>query len=146
MEYGIYMCAGGLIKYVQANLSHLSVRSSNIDIATVLNSKTVREFDHNAIVPAHGFRDVDHYYLESSACFVANNIFTPTLALSADDDPVCSAEGCPKHMDDIGPGLVVARVRVGGHVGFPNSAIIGTSSWMDDVAVEWCRLLSTYVQ
>jgi predicted alpha/beta-fold hydrolase len=131
---------GGLIKYVEDNLTHLSGRASKIDIAAVLKSKTVKEFDHNAVVPAHGFRDVDHYYVESSAYRVAANIFSPTLSISADDDPVCSSEGCPRNSDEIGPGLVVARVCVGGHVGFSNSRIIGTSSWMDDVAVEWCRL------
>jgi predicted alpha/beta-fold hydrolase len=53
---------------------------------------------------------------------------------------VCSVEGCPwDDMTLFGPGLVVARTRVGGHVAFSTYELLlgKTTSWMDLVALDW---------
>lgn len=113
-----------------------------MDLNAVMNSKNVAEFDLHCVVPVHGFDDVDHYYTESSACRRAHNIKIPTLAISAEDDPVCSAEGCPSLVQEFGSGLVVVRTAVGGHVGFGTGFLPGVHSWMDDAACDWfdaCR-------
>jgi abhydrolase domain-containing protein 1/3 len=131
----------GLREYLLDHLSFLrSHPLNNIKIDQTLTAVNVREFDQYAVVPAQGYRDVDHYYFDASAINHSKGITTPTLALSSDDDPVCSVEGCP--WDDktqFGPGLVVARTRVGGHVGFSTyELLLGKStSWMDLVAVDW---------
>jgi len=109
-----------------------------IDSLTGIKSaKNIREFDHAAVVPVMGFRDVEHYYTESSACRVSMRITTPTVALSAEDDPVCSVEGCPVTQDALGPGLVVVQTRKGGHVSFMEGVTPTSRGWMDTVAVEW---------
>lgn len=108
-----------------------------MDLDAVLNSKNVSEFDHHCVVPVHGYNDVAHYYTDSSACHRACTIKTPTLAISADDDPVCSAEGCPTLTDEFGSGLIVARTVVGGHVAFGTGFLPGVKSWMDDVVCDW---------
>ncbi len=106
------------------------------------------EFDQHAVVPVHGFDSVDHYYTESSAIHRSHNITTLTLAISAEDDPVCSVDGCPtldnsnknSSMHDghaeIGEGLVVVRTVVGGHLGFGCGFLPGVVSWMDQAAVD----------
>jgi predicted alpha/beta-fold hydrolase len=108
-----------------------------IDMQAVAKAKNIREFDAAAVVPVAGYRDVDHYYTESSACRVSHNIMTPTLALSSADDPVCSIKGCPTTDEKLGPGLVVVQTRNGGHVSFIDGIVPSTKSWMDSVAVEW---------
>lgn len=134
-------CAEGLREYLLDHISYLRSHPSNlIKIDETVKATNVREFDHYAVVPAHGYRDVDHYYFDASAINHSKGITTPTLALSADDDPVCAVEGCPwDDMELFGPGLVVARTRTGGHVAFSTYELLcgKTTSWMDLVAVDW---------
>ena len=132
----------GLKRYLRTHRTYLETHPDcRMNVPGALNCASVREFDHHAVVPVHGFDNVDHYYLESSACRHAHNIHVPTLAVSADDDPLCNAEGCPaaEVVGSFGPGLVVARTRVGGHVAFADGLFVTTSSWQDKVAVDWCN-------
>lgn len=108
-----------------------------MDLDGIRTAKNVYDFDNSAVVPVMGYRDVDHYYEESSACLVSSSITTPTLALSAADDPVCSIEGCPVSQEALGPGLVVVQTRKGGHVSFMDGVVPTSKGWMDAVAVEW---------
>ena len=119
------------------NGEYLLNNPGKMDLEGIKAAKNVRDFDHAAVVPVMGFRDVDHYYTESSACLVSVHITTPTLALSAEDDPVCSVEGCPVSQDSLGPGLVVVQTRRGGHVSFMHGLLPTSEGWMDAVAVEW---------
>lgn len=106
-------------------------------LAGIQVAKNVRDFDQAAVVPVMGYRDVEQYYTESSACRVSMHITTPTLALSSHDDPVCSIEGCPVTQEALGPGLVVVQTKRGGHVSFMNGLLPSSRGWMDAVAEEW---------
>jgi predicted alpha/beta-fold hydrolase len=132
----------GLKKYLRMHREYLEGHADcRINIPGALSCASVREFDLHAVVPVHGYDDVDHYYRESSACRRAHNIRVPTLAVSADDDPVCNVAGCPAEAQggSFGPGLVVARTSVGGHVAFADGLLVTTSSWQDKVSVDWCN-------
>ncbi len=131
------MLADGLKQYVSSNLSYLAENPGKMDLEKILQSKTVREFDHYAVVPVHGYRDVDHYYNDSSAINTAHTITIPTLVLSAADDPVCTIKGSPTDANSIGEGVVIAVTRTGGHVVFANGLFLTTRSWMDESALEW---------
>jgi len=105
---------GGLIRYLRR---HSNAVSSLVDIDAGCRARTVREFDQAVIVPAHGYASVDEYYADASACRFAHRIRTPTLALSAADDPVCNVNGVAS-ISHLGPGLVVAIAPTGGHLMF----------------------------
>eukprot|EP00602_Paraphysomonas_sp_CaronLab_P011216 CAMPEP_0185041702 /NCGR_PEP_ID=MMETSP1103-20130426/41364_1 /TAXON_ID=36769 /ORGANISM="Paraphysomonas bandaiensis, Strain Caron Lab Isolate" /LENGTH=310 /DNA_ID=CAMNT_0027581559 /DNA_START=155 /DNA_END=1087 /DNA_ORIENTATION=- len=136
----------GLRGYLLDHMDYLKNHENNrVRIAETLRAKDVREFDHHAVVPVHGYRDVDHYYQDSSAVHHAHNITTPTLALSAEDDPVCAVEGRPMDISTYGDGLVVVTTRTGGHVAFTRGIhFFSTRSWMDDVAIEWLEANQAY--
>ena len=121
------------------NGEYLLKNPGKIDMKGVANARNVREFDAAAVVPVMGYRDVDHYYTESSACRVSTNITVPTISLSSADDPVCSIGGCPTSPDKLGPGLVIVQTKRGGHVSFIDGIIPSSNGWMDRVAVEWFR-------
>jgi abhydrolase domain-containing protein 1/3 len=108
-----------------------------IDLHGIRTSKNIRDFDLAAVVPVMGYRDVEHYYTEASACRVSGRITTPTVALSSADDPVCSVEGCPTTQEALGPGLVVVQTQKGGHVSFMEGVFPTSRGWMDAVAEEW---------
>jgi len=114
---------------------HRHVLRDRVDYDVLMAVATVREFDAAAIVSQHGYKDVDDYYLASSPRLVAHNIAVPTVALTAGDDPVCSAAGVPS-ADKLGPGLVSVQSDYGGHVAF-GEGVLGTSSWQDRVVLDW---------
>jgi len=114
---------------------HRHVLRDTVDYDVLTTVATVREFDAAAIVRQYGYKDVDDYYLASSPRLVAHNIAVPTVALTAGDDPVCSAAGVPA-ADKLGPGLVSVQSDYGGHVAF-GEGVLGTSSWQDRVVLDW---------
>lgn len=85
--------------------------------------------------PAYG--TVEDYYHDVSPKNVAHHITTPTLAISASDDPICMVKHCPTDPESLGPGLVVVRTKYGGHLAFPDGFLPLTRAWTDKVAVEW---------
>mmetsp|Transcript_4090 Transcript_4090/g.6779 ORF Transcript_4090/g.6779 Transcript_4090/m.6779 type:complete len:438 (-) Transcript_4090:495-1808(-) len=109
-----------------------------IDFEKAMAAKTQRDFDTHAVVPVHGYDSVEEYYFKSSPITYAHQITTPTLAFSADDDPVCSVEGADilQQKGIFGPGLVIARTARGGHVAW-GEGVLGHSSFMDRIILEW---------
>lgn len=78
------------------------------------------EYDDAMTAPLHGFRDASDYYTQSSAINWIDRITTPTLLLSAVDDPFLP----PSVLDDVAlkarenPHLEPEFHSHGGHVGF----------------------------
>lgn len=110
-----------------------------------MNSRSILEFDEAAIVGRHRsdgsgrflhHPSVDDYYKKSSCIHVAHLITTPTLVLCAQDDPVCSIEGAPKCLTQMGRGLAVVKVKHGGHVGFGDHPLSPTF-FCDRIAGLW---------
>jgi predicted alpha/beta-fold hydrolase len=103
------------------------------------------------LIHLNGYDSLYDYRYKTSPAPTAWNIATPTLSISAEDDPVCDVRGCPCHctkkMEQYqqclsqhgkhigGPGLIVVKTAAGGHLGFPN--IGGSSTWTDNVILDW---------
>jgi len=83
------------------------------------------------------YRSVEEYYDDCSPVFRAHLITTPTLAISAKDDPICCHTAAPRIARQIGPGLVVVKSALGGHLAFPEEILPLTHAWTDRVAVAW---------
>ncbi|MEO8881172.1 MAG: hydrolase [Gemmatimonadaceae bacterium] len=98
-------------------------------------ARTLYEFDDLVTAPVHGFRDADDYYTRSSSLHYLARIRTPTLLLSAHDDPFL-----PRQVLDEVRAIAVENscldlefVERGGHVGF----ISGTVPWRPFYYAEW---------
>jgi predicted alpha/beta-fold hydrolase len=91
-----------------------------VDPAAVHRARSLYEFDDCVTAPIHGFRDAHDYYTQSSAIRWIERIRTPTLLLSALDDPFIP----PDVLDDVAriaganPFLTAEFVERGGHAGF----------------------------
>jgi predicted alpha/beta-fold hydrolase len=91
-----------------------------VDPAAVYRARSLYEFDDCVTAPIHGFRDAHDYYTQSSAIRWIERIRTPTLLLSALDDPFIP----PDVLDDVAriaganPFLTAEFVEHGGHAGF----------------------------
>jgi predicted alpha/beta-fold hydrolase len=101
----------------------------------VHRARTLYEFDDLVTAPVHGFRNADDYYARSSSLHFLDRVRTPTLLLSAHDDPFL-----PRMvLDEVreiaarNASLHVEFVERGGHVGF----ISGTVPWRPFYYAEW---------
>jgi predicted alpha/beta-fold hydrolase len=103
------------------------------ELLNIIFSVSLYQLD-SCFLHMHGYNSVEEYYVDSSACYASQHIKVPTLAVSAEDDPICCHTGSP--IDHIGPGLVIVKTRTGGHLGFSERAF-SARSWTDSVAVEW---------
>lgn len=91
-----------------------------VDPAAVERARSLYEFDDCVTAPIHGFRDAHDYYTRSSAIRWIDKIRTPTLLLSARDDPFIPPEVLDEvaRIADANPFLTAEFVERGGHVGF----------------------------
>jgi predicted alpha/beta-fold hydrolase len=101
----------------------------------VLRARTLYDFDDLVTAPVHGFRDADDYYSRSSSLGYLAHIRTPTLLLSARDDPFLPREVLNEVRDIARTNLSLHLefVEHGGHVGF----ISGTLPWRPFYYAEW---------
>jgi uncharacterized protein len=90
----------------------------HIDVAAVLGSKTLRDFDAHATAPLHGFDGADDYYTRCSSAPILPDIRTPTMIIHALDDPFIPSGAVPLDTMRANPFLTVALADRGGHLGF----------------------------
>jgi hypothetical protein len=112
--------------------------AARIDIERTRRSGTFWEFDDAATAPLHGFAGADDYYARSSAIGYLGAIATPTLAVSALDDPFLPAETVTRAQDAASSHVRFAVTPHGGHVGFvAGGAPWSARAWAEETAVAW---------
>ena len=97
--------------------------------------RTLWDFDDAVTAPIHGFAGATDYYTRSSAIHYLAGIRTPTLLLSARDDPFLPAAVLDevRAIAEHNPALHVEFIDRGGHVGF----ISGRVPWRPFYYAEW---------
>jgi predicted alpha/beta-fold hydrolase len=111
---------------------------TRIDIERTRASQTFWEFDDAATGPLHGFKDALDYYTRSSSLGFVDKITTPTLCVSAADDPFLPPPVLPQVKDRKAPCVELMVTPRGGHVGF----ITGPHPWKprfwaEDLVISW---------
>jgi predicted alpha/beta-fold hydrolase len=99
--------------------------AARIDVQRVRYSQTFYEYDDAATGPLHGFAGADDYYTRSSSIRFVGRIRTPTLCISAEDDPFLPKEVLPEVRAAASALVEFIVARSGGHVGF----VTGPSPW-----------------
>jgi predicted alpha/beta-fold hydrolase len=109
-----------------------------LDLDAVRRSNSFRTFDDAATAPLHGFRDADDYYARSSSIRFIGRITTPTLCISAIDDPFIPAEAIERARAASSPAVDFRVTPGGGHTGFiAGSQPWRPSYWAEELAVQW---------
>ncbi|NCF65561.1 MAG: alpha/beta fold hydrolase [Chloroflexi bacterium] len=101
----------------QKALDHTRLNGNGLDIETILNIKTVYDFDNKVTAPLHGFHNADDYYARSSSGQYLPGIRVPTLVMRAMDDPFFGSDIPHLHLAS-NEALLPALVPYGGHVAF----------------------------
>lgn len=104
--------------------------------------ETVNDFflyDDAITAPLHGFRDVEHYYSESSCIGYLKSIHIPTLVIHASDDPFMSPDIVPKE-SQLSTSIRLELSSQGGHVGFvASNRVASPSYWLEERIPLWIR-------
>jgi predicted alpha/beta-fold hydrolase len=103
------------------SLAKLEVFPGIFDAARLRASRTFREFDDVFTAPLHGFRDVDHYWTDSSSGPWLEHIAVPTLVLNARNDPFLPEQDLVAAAQKAAPSVLLEFPPRGGHVGFPGA-------------------------
>ncbi|HYC87623.1 MAG TPA: alpha/beta fold hydrolase [Thermoanaerobaculia bacterium] len=112
--------------------------AERLDMPRVLRARNFRELDDAATAPLHGFADANDYYTRSSSLHYVGRITTPTLALSAEDDPFVPPHVLPRVREAASQAFDMRTTPCGGHVGFiGGSAPWRCEYWAEELIVRW---------
>lgn len=142
-----YMERRPAIYYVDAFLRTLKVKAaqkieqfedarSRIDVERLGRSRTFREFDDAATAPLHGLRDADEYYETCSSIHYLSSIRTPTLCISAVDDPFLPPEALDRVRKHASPSIELLITPRGGHLGFVSGRLGAPLYWAEQKVLE----------
>jgi uncharacterized protein len=116
-------------------LGKLAAYPDLVPAERVAGLRTLWDFDDVVTAPVHGFAGASDYYTRSSSIHFLAAIRTPTLLLSARDDPFLPVAVLDevRAIAERNPALEVEFIDRGGHVGF----ISGRAPWRPFYYAEW---------
>jgi uncharacterized protein len=111
------------------------------DLSNLKAARSIRAFDELYTSRAHGFKNADDYYSQSSSIRVVQQIRIPTLVIHAQDDPFIPFAPLKNPVLTENPYILFIATAHGGHVAF-----VGTDGgredrfWAENRVVEFCVL------
>ncbi|MGZ8867088.1 MAG: YheT family hydrolase [Thermoanaerobaculia bacterium] len=127
-----------LVKKVERVVLEFPETRSFLDVERVRRARTFREFDDAATAPLHGFVDADDYYQRASSVFDLGKITTPTLCISAKDDPFTPPGVLDRVRAAAPPAMTLLVTESGGHTGFVSGPLPWRCVyWAEEYAVHW---------
>ncbi len=101
----------------QSMLNKFLGKSEFLSHSELNKIKSNEEFDDKITAPMHGFASANDYYTKSSSKQYLTQIKTPTLVISAKDDPFLPQEAIP-NSNEVSSVINLQISAHGGHVGF----------------------------
>jgi hypothetical protein len=112
--------------------------AQRLNVGRIRRAKTFFEFDDCATAPLHGFTGAEDYYAKSSSISFLERIKTPTLCLSALDDPFLPSSALEAARSRRSSSVEFAVADRGGHLGFVEGrAPWRPRFWAETTAVAW---------
>jgi predicted alpha/beta-fold hydrolase len=114
--------------------------AARIDGRGARAARTFFAFDDAATAPLHGFLDAADYYRRSSSLPFLATIRTPTLCVSAEDDPFVPAESVRRARAAASAAVEFVMTRRGGHVGWVSGPTPWRARyWAEEIVVKWLQ-------
>lgn len=106
-------------------------RRPPVKFSDVREFDTFWAFDDAVTAPLHGFRDVHHYYAESSSRGFLRDVHVPALIVHARDDPFVPERAIPT-ASELSDSITFELHDTGGHVGFVGQGRLGEPAyWLE---------------
>ena len=121
-----------LVKSMQQKYrTRFAGRASPLAIEDISKLDTFWRFDDAVTAPLHGFRDVHHYYADSSCGQYLRDVQTPCLIVHARNDPFVPEHAIPKQ-SELSDTIEFKLLEHGGHVGFVGSGgALRVAYWLE---------------
>ncbi|HEY8514635.1 MAG TPA: alpha/beta fold hydrolase [Candidatus Binatia bacterium] len=112
--------------------------AERVDLERARRARDFEPFDDAATAPLHGFAGAADYYGRSSSLRYLDRITTPTLCISAQDDPFLPSRVLDDVRDAASPAVELVVTPRGGHCGF----VAGRHPrrpgyWAEELVVRW---------
>lgn len=112
--------------------------TAHVDADRVRRARTIREFDDALTAPLHGFRDAEDYYASADTLPDLPRIRTPTLAISALDDPFYPGAELERAQRVAASAVKLVVTPWGGHTGFVSGPWPWRPSyWAEEESLSW---------
>ena len=105
--------------------------NANLNKTKIVKAATFTEFDNHFTAITHGFKDADEYWSKSSSKQFLTLIKTPTLLISALDDPFLNESCYPYKEAEQHEFFHLLTPKYGGHVGFYNNFKKEDNYWLE---------------
>jgi predicted alpha/beta-fold hydrolase len=110
----------------------------SIDLEGVRRAREFWAFDDASTAPIHGFANAADYYERCSSIRFVGRIETPTLCLSAEDDPFLPRHVLAELRTVAAAAIEIVTTRQGGHVGFVTGHDPRRPGfWAEEFVVDW---------
>jgi predicted alpha/beta-fold hydrolase len=106
------------LKSLKAKILEKAQIFHEIDTNHLSKIRDLKTFDDYYTAPLHGFQDALDYYKQCSSMYVLDHITTPTMIISAGNDPFLTPTCFPIDLTKIHPYIHLVVPARGGHVGF----------------------------
>ena len=104
-------------------------------------ARSFAEFDRCVTAPLHGFASAEDYYERASAIRYLPLVATPTLCISAEDDPFFPPDGVARARQAASSSVTFQVTSWGGHTGFVGGPWPWRPHyWAEEMAVAWLAL------
>lgn len=110
---------------------------SGLNEEDLLRAKNFHEFDNLFTAPVNGFRDAQDYWEQNSSLHFLQGIRTPSLLITATDDPFLSASCIPYEEARSHEYFHLEASRYGGHVGFNANFDAGSGFWLERRVIDF---------
>ena len=113
----------GLITYIQNKQRYLEKIGADHEadkikqLGDLSAIKSFWQYDDQVVAQLHGFRDVHHYYQQSSSRQYLHKINTATLIIQSRDDPFMTPDILPTN-EELSSSVTLEVTEHGGHLGF----------------------------
>lgn len=105
-----------------------------LDARAISRVRTIQEIDETVTAPLYGFASAAAYYAQCSAGPWVAKIASPTLLISAEDDPLAPAALLPA-AGRANPKVQLIAPQNGGHVGFVDGSVAAPRFWAEEQAL-----------
>ena len=101
----------------------------SIEIQSIRECTTLKQFDNYFTAPMHGYTDVNDYWSRASSEPFLSSIKTPTMIIHAENDPFLPGNKL-KTLTQNNGNIMLNLTTQGGHVGYTSDPFPGHIDWL----------------